>query len=145
MGALSWVGGGLALLLAGGSLVVAALMLRQVRQLQGQKLDLAADLAAALSEMEQLAAMTAKLGVHTERIDRSCTELAERMEIMELRHVNRSFDEAIDSARRGADPARLERQFGLSRTEAGLVMLLHGSAHRGRTPATDAPDRTAGS
>jgi hypothetical protein len=37
-----------------------------------------------------------------------------------------SFDQAIDSARRGADPVKLTQQFGLSRGEADLVMRLHG-------------------
>ncbi|MBS0611856.1 MAG: DUF2802 domain-containing protein [Proteobacteria bacterium] len=134
MDALPWVIAGVALFLGAVTVVMVVVMAWQVRQLQGQRRDLSADLAAALREMEQLAAMTAKLGIHIGRVERGCSGLAERLEIMELRNESRSFDRAIASARRGADPVRLERQFGLSQTEAGLVTLLHGAQRRLQDP-----------
>jgi len=133
MGALPWAVVGAALIMGAVAVVAVVVMARQIRQLQGQRQDLSADLAAALREMEQLAAMTAKLGIHVGRVERGCNGLAERLEIMELRSESRPFDRAIDSARRGADPVRLERQFGLSQTEAGLVTLLHGTHRRSRS------------
>jgi hypothetical protein len=60
------------------------------------------------------------------RLEAELTALAERMGTLEVRGQSRAFDQAIDSARRGADPGRLTEQFGLSRGEADLVARLHG-------------------
>jgi hypothetical protein len=55
-----------------------------------------------------------------------CSLLAERMTALESRAESPSFDQAIDSARRGAEPDKLAQRFGLSRGEADLVTRLHG-------------------
>jgi len=120
-----WIGGAI-LLAAMSSFVALAVLMRAVQRMQARHQGLTADLAAALREMERLAAICGKLGAQAGRIERTSRHLAERLEIMELRPESRPFDRAIDSARQGADPVRLERQFGLSQTEAGLVTLLHG-------------------
>lgn len=112
------------------SLTVLAWMASRARQLEARQRRLGADLAAAMQEIERLAALCTRLSAHAGRVERTGRDLTERLEIMELRTESRSFDQAIDSARRGADPLRLERQFGLSEGEAGLVTLLHG--RRGR-------------
>ncbi len=99
----------------------------RVERLRVQHDALAAGLAASVRELELLAALAAKTGADTERTERDCVSLADRVEILELRGESRSYDQAIDSARSGADPAKLARQFGLSHTEASLVTLLHGA------------------
>lgn len=136
MGVLFEWASGLTLLMAIAGLAAVAYLLRVVRDVQARHRGLNADIAAALHEMERLAALCSKQNAHAGRLERASKELTERLEIMELRAENRSFDRAIDCARRGADPVRLERQFGLSQTEAGLVALLHGTRDRtsGETP-----------
>ena len=52
--------------------------------------------------------------------------MADRVDQVELRGAAHSFEQAIDSARRGADSGKLARQFGLSCGEADLVARLHG-------------------
>jgi Protein of unknown function (DUF2802) len=89
---------------------------------------LAADssLAAMRREIEVLATISLRTGRRVKRIEREYSGVADRVELVELRGAAASFDEAIDSARRGADPGRLTQQFGLSRVEADLVTRLHG-------------------
>ncbi len=77
-------------------------------------------------EMEMVASISAKTGQRVKRIENEYSGVADRVEVVELRRISHSFDEAIDSARRGADPGKLSQEFGLSRGEADLVARLHG-------------------
>jgi hypothetical protein len=83
-------------------------------------------LAAMRREVEVLASISLRTGSRVKRIEQEYSGVAERVELVELRGAAASFDEAIDSARRGTDPGRLTQQFGLSRVEADLVTRLHG-------------------
>ena len=118
------------LLVATAAGVGGAWMYIHVRRLRTQHLELAAGVAATLRELELLAGMAAKAGVHVNRVDRDYAGLAERVDALELRGESRPYDRAIDSARQGTDSNRLARQFGLSPTEASLVTLLHGAKRR---------------
>ena len=102
----------------------------RVERLRLQQTELASGLAASLRELELLAAMAAKAEVHSNRVERDYGGLAERVGVLELRGESRAYNQAIDSARGGADPAKLARQFGLSPSEASLVTLLHGAKRR---------------
>jgi len=97
------------------------------RRLGAQHELLGADLAAALRELERVAVLAAKSGLQAKRFERDYKTLTERVGVLELRGENRHYNQAIDSARSGADPAKLARQFGLSRNEAKLLMLVHGT------------------
>jgi hypothetical protein len=65
-----------------------------------------------------------------QRIEQGYTKICDRIELAEFRGEGRSFDQAIEFARRGADPGKLAEKFGLSRGEAELVTRLHGRAAR---------------
>jgi Protein of unknown function (DUF2802) len=83
-------------------------------------------LAALRRELELMASISVKTGRRVKRIEHEYSGVADRVELVELRGSAQSFDQAIDSARRGADPGKLSQQFGLSRSEADLVTRLHG-------------------
>ena len=77
-------------------------------------------------ELELVASISVKTGRRVKRIEQEYSSVADRVDQVELRGSAQSFDQAIDSARRGADPGKLAQQFGLSRGEADLVTRLHG-------------------
>ena len=76
-------------------------------------------------EVELMASISVKTGRQVQRIENGYCDVAERVDLVESRGPAKSLGEAIDSARRGAEPAKLTRQFGLSRGEAELVTRLH--------------------
>jgi Protein of unknown function (DUF2802) len=77
-------------------------------------------------EIERFAAISVRTGRQVKRIENDYSDVAERVDLAEARGPAKALDQAIDSARRGADPRRLTQQFGLSRGEAELVARLHG-------------------
>jgi hypothetical protein len=83
-------------------------------------------LAAMGRELKLLASISLKTGRRVKRIGQEYAGVADRVSLVELRGSVQSFDQAIDSARRGTDPGKLTEQFGLSRGEADLVTRLHG-------------------
>lgn len=83
-------------------------------------------LAAMRREVEVLASISLRTGSRVKRVEQEYSGVADRVELVELRGAAASFEEAIDSARRGTDSGRLTQQFGLSRVEAELVTRLHG-------------------
>jgi hypothetical protein len=89
-------------------------------------LALESSLAAVRRELELVASIGLKTGRHVKRVESDCSGVADRIERVELRSPVRSFDQAIDSARCGADSSKLTQLFGLSRGEADLVTRLHG-------------------
>jgi hypothetical protein len=87
-------------------------------------------LEAMLPPMQREIERFASISVHTDRqvrrLESECSDVAERVELVEARAPAKALEEAIQSARRGADSRRLTQQFGLSRGEAELVARLHG-------------------
>ena len=81
-------------------------------------------------EMELVASISTRTGRRLKSIEHDYSGVAQRVELVELRGPVQSFDQAIDSARRGTDPVKLAQQFGLSRGEADLVTRLHGRKKR---------------
>ena len=77
-------------------------------------------------EIERFASISVRTGRQVKRIESDCSEVAERVDLVEARGPVKALDEAINSARRGADTRRLTAEFGLSRGEAELVARLHG-------------------
>jgi Protein of unknown function (DUF2802) len=107
-------------------LVSALLMIRAVRGWRARCLIVESSLAAVHRELELTASISVKTGRRLKRIEQEYAGVADRVDQVELRGAAPSFDRAIDSARHGADPGKLTRQFGLSRGEADLVTRLHG-------------------
>jgi hypothetical protein len=99
---------------------------RSNRRLKARCAAVESSLAAMSRELEQLASISLKTGRRVKHIGQEHAEVTERVDLIELRGSAQSFDQAIDSARRGTDSGRLTQQFGLSRGEADLVARLHG-------------------
>jgi Protein of unknown function (DUF2802) len=107
-------------------LASALFTIRAVHGWRGRCLMVESSLAAVHRELELMASISVKTGRRVKRIEQEYAGVADRVDQVELRGAAPSFDQAIDSARRGADPGKLTQQFGLSRGEADLVTRLHG-------------------
>ena len=108
------------------SVVAALCAQRALRGWRARCLAVESSLAALRRELELAASISLKSGRRVKRTEQECSAIADRVAQLELRGAAQSFDQAIDSARRGADPGKLARQFGLSSGEADLVSRLHG-------------------
>jgi hypothetical protein len=108
------------------SLVSVLVTVQAMRGWRARCLALESSLTAVRRELELVASISIKTGRRIKRVESEYSGVAERMERVELRSPARSFESAIDSARRGTDSGRLTQQFGLSRCEADLVWRLHG-------------------
>jgi hypothetical protein len=107
-------------------LISALFAIRAARGWRMRCLRTESSLVAVHRELELMASISVKTGRRLKRIEREYAGVADRVDQLELRGAAPSFDQAIDSARRGADPGKLTSQFGLSRGEADLVARLHG-------------------
>jgi len=99
---------------------------RTVAHWRERCVSLEASLAGLQREMERFASISVRTGRQVKRMEHDYSNVAERVDLVEARGPAKALDQAIDSARRGADPRRLTQQFGLSRGEAELVARLHG-------------------
>jgi uncharacterized protein DUF2802 len=113
-------------LLGLGTLLAVLVASRSNRRLKVRCAALESSLAAMSGELERLASISLKTGRRVKRFEQETVGVADRVAQVELRGSAQSFDQAIDSARRGTDSGRLTQQFGLSRGEADLVARLHG-------------------
>ena len=109
-------------------LAAALFMSRAISASRARCLAVESSLAAVRRELDLVASISMKTGSRLKRIEQEYSQVADRVDIVELRGAVQSFDQAIDSARRGADSGKLTQQFGLSRGEAELVARLHGHA-----------------
>jgi Protein of unknown function (DUF2802) len=116
----------LGILAAVAALATALVAFATVRRLRAQCASLEANLAALGREIGMAASINARTGSRVKRMEQQYSDVADRVELIESRGPHGSFDGAIDSARRGADPGKLTQQFGLSRSEAELLARLHG-------------------
>jgi hypothetical protein len=107
-------------------LTAALFMTRAVCASRARCLAVESSLAAVRRELDLVASISMKTGSRLKRIEQEYSGVADRVDLVELRGAVQSFDQAIDSARRGADSGKLTQQFGLSRGEADLVTRLHG-------------------
>jgi hypothetical protein len=89
---------------------------------------LGSSVAALRRELELVASISVRTGRRVQRVEHEFSGVTERVGQVELRAAPGAgaLDQAIDLARRGARPERLEQQFGLSIGEADLVARLHG-------------------
>jgi hypothetical protein len=107
-------------------LTAALFMIRAIRVSRARCLAVESSLAGLRRELDLVASISMKAGSRVKRIEQEYSGIADRVDLVELRGAVQSFDQAIDSARRGADSGKLTQQFGLSRGEADLVTRLHG-------------------
>jgi Protein of unknown function (DUF2802) len=107
-------------------LTAALFMTRAIRVSRARCLAVESSLAGLRRELDLVASISMKAGSRVKRIEQEYSGIADRVDLVELRGAVQSFDQAIDSARRGADSGKLTQQFGLSRGEADLVTRLHG-------------------
>jgi hypothetical protein len=114
--------------LALGATAAALITLHSVRRWRDQCQSLEASIVALRRELELVASISVRTGRRVQRVEHQFSGVTERVDLVESRSPARSesLDQAIDLARRGADPDRLEQQFGLSSGEADLVARLHG-------------------
>jgi hypothetical protein len=108
------------------ALLAVFIMSFSVRRWRARCLAVESSVAGMRREIEVLASISLRTGRRVKRIEQEYSGVADRVGLVELRGAGASFDEAIDSARRGSDSGRLTQQFGLSRVEADLVTRLHG-------------------
>jgi Protein of unknown function (DUF2802) len=99
---------------------------RTVAHWRERCVSLEASLAGLQREIERFASISVRTGRQVKRIENDYSDVAERVDLVEARGPAKALDQAIDSARRGADVRRLTLEFGLSRGEAELVARLHG-------------------
>jgi hypothetical protein len=107
-------------------LAAALFAIRAQRGWRNRCLALESSVASMRRELELAASISVKTGRQVKRIEQEYSSVADRVDQVELRGAAQSFEQAIDSARRGADPGKLAQQFGLSSGEADLVTRLHG-------------------
>jgi hypothetical protein len=107
-------------------LISALFAIRAIRGWRARCLIVESSLAAVCRELEMVTSLGVKTGLRIKRIEQEYSGVTDRVDLVELRGSVQSFDQAIDSARRGADSGKLTQQFGLSRGEADLVARLHG-------------------
>jgi Protein of unknown function (DUF2802) len=111
-------------------MVAAVSMTRAMRGLRDRCVSVESSLAGVRRELELVASISTRTGRRLKSIEHEYSGVAERVELVELRGPAQAFDQAIDSARRGADPGKLTQEYGLSRGEADLVTRLHGRKKR---------------
>ena len=109
-------------------LAATAYALAALAKFRRANLALGAQLISLGRELELLTAANSDAVRRVADLERQGRVVAERMLLAESHNANRSFEEAIDSARRGAASGKLAVRFGLSRGEADLVARLHGRA-----------------
>jgi len=102
---------------------------RACRSLQG-------DVAALQIELQALCAGASCMGAHLGRMDQQLQRLGERQDTLEARDtLHREYDRAVKLVRNGAGVEEIMAQCNLLRTEAELLMRLHGGAAPGRRHA----------
>jgi hypothetical protein len=104
---------------------------RAVRHLRRRQRESERALALLTKQTESAVAMSVRVGQRLRRAERLLAWACERVGQLELRNEGRSYDQAIELVRRGADAGRLMSNLGLSRGEAELVTLLHGQRKAG--------------
>jgi hypothetical protein len=110
---------------------LALVAIRAARELRDRASMAESSLAGVRRELERLACISVRTDRRVKRVEQESADIAERADQIELRGAPQSIDQAIDYARRGADPGKLTLHFGLSSGEADLVTRLHGRKKRG--------------
>ncbi|MCC6207664.1 MAG: DUF2802 domain-containing protein [Gammaproteobacteria bacterium] len=90
---------------------------------------LRAECAALQGELGALCAGASGMGTHLSRLDQQVMRLGERQDDLESHDtLHREYDRAVKLVREGAGVEEIMSQCNLIRTEADLLMRLHGGA-----------------
>jgi hypothetical protein len=97
---------------------------------------LRSDSAALQNELSALCAGASGMGAHLSRMDQQLQRLGERQDNLEAHDsLHREYDRAVKLVRNGAGTEEIMAQCNLLRTEAELLMRLHGGAPERRHAA----------
>lgn len=107
-------------------IALAGVALRRGTRARAQSLILESTVEKLRRELESATSVAARAARRLKRIEQEHARMVERIDLVESRGEPRFFEQAIDSARHGADSGKLAENFGLSRGEADLISRLHG-------------------
>jgi len=117
-------------------LVLVALQAASVMRLRRACRGLRSDIAALQNELSALCTGASGMGAHLGRMDQQLQRLGERQDDLEAHGaLHREYDRAVKLVREGAGVEEIMAQCNLLRTEAELLMRLHGSAQERRHAA----------
>lgn len=114
---------------AAAAVLVLALLLQtlSVARLRRDHRALRAECAALQSELGALCAGASGMGAHLSRLDQQVMRLGERQDDLESNDIlHREYDRAVKLVRAGAGVEEIMAQCNLIRSEAELLMRLHG-------------------
>lgn len=110
-------------------LLLVVLQAVSVRRLRRACAALRSDTAALQNELSALCAGASGMGAHLSRLDQQLLRLGERQDSLEAHDsLHREYDRAVKLVRNGAGVEEIMAQCNLLRTEAELLMRLHGGA-----------------
>ena len=108
--------------------VVAWLMRRQQRQVEA----LVRELQQLRGSQDAMISGAAGMDRRVGRVEQGIQELQKQLDYLEdTQRTARPYDEAIRLVRQGATGQRLMDELGLSRSEADLLIMLHGAPESG--------------
>ncbi len=103
------------------------------RKLSAQNARLASELDMLRQDFNALCSGAVGVNKRVLRLEQRGRDLQQRQDSMEQQQKpsQRPYGEAIQLVQKGADAARLVEEFGLSRSEAELIVMLHGMREAG--------------
>ncbi|AKH22109.1 hypothetical protein AAY24_07225 [Sedimenticola thiotaurini] len=99
----------------------------RLREANQQLQDLQARVHSLTENLNALCSGAVGVDQRVSNLERSGRDLAHRQESMESTQQDRPYGEAIQMVQQGATASALVEELGLSRSEADLVVMLHGS------------------
>lgn len=117
----------LSLILALGAIVALIFVGLRLRDANRQLQDLQMRVHSLTENLNALCSGAVGVDQRVSNLERSGRDLAHRQESMESTQSDRPYGEAIQMVQRGATASALVEELGLSRSEADLVVMLHGS------------------
>ncbi len=117
----------LSLILALGAIAALVFVGLRLRDANRQLQDLQMRVHSLTENLNALCSGAVGVDQRVSNLERSGRDLAHRQESMESTQSDRPYGEAIQMVQRGATASALVEELGLSRSEADLVVMLHGS------------------
>lgn len=115
------------LLLALGAIAALILLGLRVRKFTGQLREAEIQIHSLTENLNALCSGAVGVDQRVSNLERTGRDLAHRQESMESNQSDRPYGEAIQMVQQGATANTLVQELGLSRSEADLVVMLHGS------------------
>lgn len=115
------------LLLAVGAITALLLVAFRLRDSTRRLKEVEAQVHSLTENLNALCSGAVGVDLRVSNLERSGRDLAYRQESIESSQPDRPYGEAIQMVQRGATAGVLVQELGLSRSEADLVVMLHGS------------------